>query len=518
MSGVLQDRRILLVEDDSIIAIDLRETLEKAGAIVVGPARTVEKALALANSNAIDAAVLDIRLESGDTLRLAKLLTDRRIPVIFQTSDPSLVSGRVRHLPLLRKPLAKTQLVTAVEQLLRNSGTRSPSNAIVEQAPEPQAPGDQGVTVRIHQQEILAELGVMALRGPALTELLNETVRLAADGLQAEFCKVLEYLPLENRLLMRAGVGWHPGLVGHASVGADLASPSGYALHTGRPVISNHLASEERFRTPELLAEHGVRRAINVILQGDGNPYGVLEVDSRSEGEFTEHDIAFLQGAANILGMAIERQRIERKLKEALEHQQVLVKEINHRVKNSLQLVASMLNLQAGEDASIAQRLQDASSRITAIARAHDRLYRSPQIDKIELGQYLKDVCADFAEVMPHCDVVCEAGAQILMATDRAIRLALLVTELVTNAAKHAYPDGKEGRIWVRARRVDQTLVQILVRDEGAGLAADFDWRQTSTLGMRLVAALAEQSQVSVDVRRLPKGCEFVIDVPTHQI
>src|SRR5262249_1244083 len=79
-------------------------------------------------------------------------------------------------------------------------------------------------------------------------------------------------------------------------------------MRTGKPVISNHLESEERFRTPDLLAAHGVRRAINVILQGDGAPYGVLEVDSRSAGEFSERDIAFLQGAANILGMAIERQ------------------------------------------------------------------------------------------------------------------------------------------------------------------------------------------------------------------
>ena len=102
------------------------------------------------------------------------------------------------------------------------------------------------------------------------------------------------------------------------TIGADLEFPSGFALRTGRPVISNHLENEQRFRTPELLVEHGIRRAINVILQGDGSPYGVLEVDSRSEGEFTEHDITFLQGAANILGMAIERQRYERRLKTAL--------------------------------------------------------------------------------------------------------------------------------------------------------------------------------------------------------
>lgn len=201
--------------------------------------------------------------------------------------------------------------------------------------------------LRIRQQEILAELGVLALQGTPFLELLNQTARLTAEGMEAEFCKVLEYIPAQNRLLVRAGVGWHEGIVGVATVGADLESPSGFALRTGKPVISNHLENEQRFRTPELLVEHGIRRAMNVILQGDGSPYGVLEVDSRSEGEFAEHDIAFLQGAANILGMAIERQRYERQLKTALDRHQVLLKEISHRVKNSLQIVSGMLHLQA---------------------------------------------------------------------------------------------------------------------------------------------------------------------------
>ena len=108
---------------------------------------------------------------------------------------------------------------------------------------------------------------------------------------------------------MRAGVGWQTGIVGTASIGADLESPAGFALRTGKPVISNHLENEERFRTPEILQNHGIHRAMNVILQGDGRPFGVLEVDSRSEDKFVEHDLSFLQGAANILGMAIERER-----------------------------------------------------------------------------------------------------------------------------------------------------------------------------------------------------------------
>ena len=117
--------------------------------------------------------------------------------------------------------------------------------------------------------------------------MLDLTARLAAEGLNAEFSKVLEYMPAESRFLVRAGVGWEPDVVGSATVGADVASPAGYALRTGKAVISNHLENEERFRTPELLLEHGIRRAMNVILEGEGAPFGVLEVDSRSEGEFS---------------------------------------------------------------------------------------------------------------------------------------------------------------------------------------------------------------------------------------
>src|SRR5580704_12177872 len=338
-----------------------------------------------------------------------------------------------------------------------------PTKPVVEAPPQDEGRSQvdgRALGQRIRQQELLAELGVTALRGTPFVELLDQTVRVAAEGLQAEFCKVLEYNSSEKRLLMRAGVGWHEGLVDIASVGADLASPAGFALRTGEPVISNHLESEERFRTPELLVAHGVRRAINVILQGDGAPYGVLEVDSRSEGEFSDHDIAFLQGAANILGMAIERQRRERDLTAALEHQKVLVKEINHRVKNSLQLVASMLNLQAGTGSETSLHLQDASRRVMAIGRAHDRLYRSPQIERIDLQGYLGDIC----------------------------------TELMANAAKHAYPGAPGGQIWVRLARNAEGIIRVSVRDEGTGLPSDFDIAKASGLGMRLARALTKQA------------------------
>src|ERR1700757_4415882 len=327
----------------------------------------------------------------------------------------------------------------------------------------------RALRLRIRQQELLAELGVLALQRTSFSDLLNHTARMTAEGLDAEYCKILEYIPADKRLLVRAGVGWGEGVVGNATVGADLDSPSGFALRTGKPVISNHLENEQRFRTPELLVEHGIRRAMNVILQGDGSPYGVLEVDSRSEGEFSEHDIAFLQGAANILGMAIERQRYELRLKAALDRQQVLLKEMSHRVKNSLQIVSAMLLLQAntvGDDV-VRANLAEASGRVSAVGRAYDRLTYDADIENIDLGQYLKEVCADAISGSSHCKLDFDAAEGVQLNTDRAISLALIINEIVTNAVKHGLIGRSDGHIWVRLARQDEHSALISVRDNG---------------------------------------------------
>lgn len=392
-----------------------------------------------------------------------------------------------------------------------------PPTPNIEVSPNP-APRQNvsGLDLRLRQQEILAELGVLSLQGKSLQELLDAAVLMAAEGLQAQLSKVLEYIPAENRFLLRAGVGWDPGLVGVASVGADLESPSGYALRTGKPVISNHLENEERFRTPDLLRAHGVRRAVNVILQGDGTPFGVLEVDSRSEGRFTEHDISFLQGAANVLGMAIERQRYENRLQASVEQQKLLIKEINHRVKNSLQLVTSMFHLQAqaSTDPNLIQALQAASGRVTAVARVHERLYRDAEIRGVDLSAYLTDVCHDLNEVVSPCVIDFQASGQVRMGTDRAVLVALLVGELITNAVKHAYAGDVAGAIAVRLAPEGDNTALITVSDEGTGLPSAFDPDTQSGFGMRIVRAFLQQTGAKLAVYRRSPGTEFVIHIP----
>ncbi|MEQ1695276.1 MAG: histidine kinase dimerization/phosphoacceptor domain -containing protein [Hyphomicrobiaceae bacterium] len=373
---------------------------------------------------------------------------------------------------------------------------------------------------RIRQQEVLAELGVIALQGASLDQLLQETARLTAEGLKVEFCKVLEHIPSSNRLLVRAGVGWDANVVGIASVGSDLESPAGFALRTGKPVISNHLENEDRFRTSELMEQHGIRRAMNVILQGDGKPFGVLEVDSRSDTDFLEHDLAFLQGAANICGMAIERERQERRLTAALEKHQLLLKEMNHRVKNSLTIVVSMLNLQAREIASPELRghLNEAANRIAAIGKAHDQLSYESDIERMDIGQYIKAICKDLDGSVAHCDVITDTVDGIVIQTDRAISIALIVNELITNAAKYAYKNEDRGKIWIKVSRDGHDTFSLSVRDEGTGLPPDFDLHKAKGLGMRIVAAFAKQVDAAIAVCSQPSGTEFVLTIPIEVV
>lgn len=221
---------------------------------------------------------------------------------------------------------------------------RDNPTAVPDVVPSQVRPADE-LEYRLRQQALLAELGRRALAMNNVEELLQEATRLVALGLETSFCKILEYLPDKGTLLVRAGVGWEANVIGVATVGADLNSPAGYALHTGKPVISNDLAIEPRFRTPRLLQRHGIQRAVNVILNTGGKPFGVLEADSEVGGAFTEHDIDFLQGAANLLGVAIDRHQDAtalRLLNETLEERVAAAVAERRQAEDALQAAQKM--------------------------------------------------------------------------------------------------------------------------------------------------------------------------------
>ncbi|MBL0405774.1 GAF domain-containing protein [Microvirga aerilata] len=387
-------------------------------------------------------------------------------------------------------------------------------------APEQGGDAADELAYRLRQQQLTAQFGLFALRTRDIDALLQEATRTCADGLYSEFCKVLEFLPADKEFVVRAGVGWKPGVVGAARTGADLDSPAGFALRTGTPVISNHLAEETRFRTPKLLADHGVKRAINVIIRGDGDPFGVLEVDSPTEGRFTEHDIAFMQGFANLLGVAIERQRAEEELRankallqQALEDQDVLTREISHRVKNSLQLVAGLLNMQgraSGND-DLRQALSDAEARVHTIAQVHDRLWRHNEVRSVNLAEFLGELCTKLRGSAPYFTVGCSIDP-VIVPTDLAVPLGLLVNELVTNAFKYAYPEAS-GEVRLELTSDSPERLRLEVSDTGVGLPPDFNPARSRSLGMRLVASLARQIGGRLEWQDAQPGTRFVLEV-----
>ena len=310
--------------------------------------------------------------------------------------------------------------------------------------------------------------------------------------MNSQFAKVLEYLPVEHALLVRAGYGWRDGVVGHAKLGADDASPAGYALRTSEPVLSNDLATEDRFRTPALLLEHGVKGAINVIIQGDGVPFGVLEADCQRPNGFLQTDIAFLQNAANLLGLAVERSRREAELEDALSTTDLLLREADHRIKNSLQLVASLLSMQRSRlgDADSAAAFDGAISRVRAIAEAHRALFQSRDLRSVAVDRMLEDICSYVGALSPSVTIRCQTGEDLEIDAERAIPLGLIVNELLTNAVRHAYPNGVDGEVVACGDR-DGDDLRIVVADKGVGITSDPS--TSRTLGGTIVLSLARQ-------------------------
>jgi two-component sensor histidine kinase len=212
-----------------------------------------------------------------------------------------------------------------------------------------------------------------------------------------------------------------------------------------------------------------------------------------------------LQGAANILGMAIEQQQYQRKLKTALDRHQILLKEVNHRVKNSLQVISSMLTLQASAsgDPDLSAKLNDASGRISAVGRAYERLAYNADYENIDLIAYLKEVIHDLGTTVAPCTVDLDALRKL---NSRRSELS--------NAGKYAYPDCPGGPIWVRVVRTDKNAILVSVRDEGAGLPTDFDPTKSKRLGTRLVSELSKQFNADMTRPTSAKGTYFALIVP----
>jgi PAS domain S-box-containing protein len=223
-------------------------------------------------------------------------------------------------------------------------------------------------------------------------------------------------------------------------------------------------------------------------------------------------------GVASFLDIT-ERKEAEELIRSSLREKEVLLKEIHHRVKNNLQVVSSLLFLQAQKigDPELAALFAESQNRIHSMALAHEQLYRSKNLADVRLPEYVGSLVEEIEQVFRHGEktVCCRVDVDdIDLDIEQVVPCGLLITELLSNALRHAFPGSRTGTVRVEMHQQDGVL-SLTVRDDGVGLPADLDVSAAGTLGLQLVRALTDQLDGTLEVARR-EGAEFRVAFPAR--
>ena len=227
-------------------------------------------------------------------------------------------------------------------------------------------------------------------------------------------------------------------------------------------------------------------------------------------------EIRQLWQAFNWMTERLEETTVSRDSPEtALREKEVLLSEIHHRVKNNMEIVSSLLELQSADlvDEPALQLLRSGQTRIKSMALIHEQLYQSEDLAKVDFGEYLRTLVADLYNLYGVNPDVIELKIDvdhILLGIDSAIPSGLIINELVSNSLKHAFPADRAGEISIAFRPDDEGQYRLTVGDNGVGLPEGMDFRNTSSLGLKLVNALTAQLKGTLEVDR-SGGTEFKI-------
>jgi PAS domain S-box-containing protein len=209
-----------------------------------------------------------------------------------------------------------------------------------------------------------------------------------------------------------------------------------------------------------------------------------------------------------------ERKIAEENIKKSLNEKEVLLREIHHRVKNNMQIISSLLNLQMGyiKDKNITDIFSESQNRILSMALVHEKLYQSSDLRMIDFKGYINDLGANLLQSYNANYIKLNVNVEdISLDIDLAIPIGLIINELITNSLKYAFPDGMKGEITISISSINENMLKLVVSDNGIGLPKDLDVRNTKTLGLHLVTLLAEnQLKGKIDINR-EKGTEFQI-------
>jgi two-component sensor histidine kinase len=213
----------------------------------------------------------------------------------------------------------------------------------------------------------------------------------------------------------------------------------------------------------------------------------------------------------------------EDEIKRALKEKVTMLKEIHHRVKNNLQIAASLLRLQSGyvKDEESRQYFQDSQNRIRSMAIVHEKLYRSDDFESIDLKLYVNRLIEDLIDSLNVNRRLTEVNTEIddiKLELDRTIPIGLIINEIITNSFKYAFPKGKKGKVNLKISN-DTSNHQLVINigDNGSGLPQGFDPQKLNSLGIQLVYTLAE-GQLSGNVKLCgKKGTKYEIIIPLKE-
>lgn len=210
-----------------------------------------------------------------------------------------------------------------------------------------------------------------------------------------------------------------------------------------------------------------------------------------------------------------ERKRAEKQLRLSLKEKEVLLKEIHHRVKNNLQIISSLLNLQSGyvQDPQTLEIFRDSESRVRSMALIHEKLYRSRNLAQIDLGEYIRELAAYLSRSQNASGrgiSLSVQADQVFLDVEAAVPCGLILNELISNALKHAFPGGRPGQVSIKLNAACDGRLTLVVADNGRGFPPGLDFQATESLGLQLVNILVSQLNGAIELNS-ECGTEFRI-------
>ncbi len=263
------------------------------------------------------------------------------------------------------------------------------------------------------------------------------------------------------------------------------------------------------------IKNHGIISYAGYPLIVEKRLIGVIEMFAAKP--ISENVLKTLDSAASGIALGMQHKLAEEQIKASLHEKEVLLREIHHRVKNNMQIISSLINLQSQQvgDEKYVEMFNDSRNRIRSMALVHEKLYHSDDLSNISFKDYVQSLVNDlltFYETHAGQISIETDLEDIQLSIDVAIPCGLIINELVTNSFKHAFPEHRKGMIFIQFSKSDQggeDGFTLIVRDNGAGIPEHLDIRKTKSLGLQLVTSLAEhqlRGSIQVDSNN---GTEF---------